>query len=263
MTDPRPLAFIDCETTGLEPDRHEMWELAVILRAPGKDPVEGTWQLPVDLVTADPTSLQINHFYERYDAEMNDTPRLAAREIATMLDGATLIGSIPSFDAAFVDRFLRRNGSAPSWHYRLLCVESLAAGRLGLRPPWDTNEMGARLGCPKDPATQHTAMGDARWAMKVFDAVYASTPALASKQPPPSVVSEPAEQQEQAEAAADPEEIADPAGRPSLEEPSPCSNCGQSVPPREAMVSFIRMRKVLCSEPDGGCFSRMAAGAEA
>ena len=46
------LAFVDCETTGVDPERHEMWELAIVTVAPWDDdhePGEWTWQLPVDL----------------------------------------------------------------------------------------------------------------------------------------------------------------------------------------------------------------------
>lgn len=90
------LCFIDCETTGLDPDRHEVWEVAVILRdRPPPDsftrellehiiasPPEYAastmpvilaepgdemycWQLPVDLGRADPIALNIGDFHKR------------------------------------------------------------------------------------------------------------------------------------------------------------------------------------------------------
>lgn len=89
------LCFVDCETTGLDPDRHEIWEVAVILRGrtdpltrellehlardvePGsaaaevpvllEDPGDEmfVWQLPVDLARADPIALNIGGFVER------------------------------------------------------------------------------------------------------------------------------------------------------------------------------------------------------
>lgn len=270
MTDQRPIAFLDIETTGLDLARHEMWELAIILRRPGKEPVEGSWVFPVDLATADPMALQVNHFWERYPSARKSDAAEAAPEISAMLDGAVLVGSIPSFDAGFLDPWLRNNGGAPSWHYRLVCVESLAAGRLGMRPPWDTAEMGARLGCTKDPTTQHTAMGDARWAMKMFDALFAGE----VRRPPAPL---PAEGTVTAAEAGDTSEVypeiyeaevdVDPAepevaltrGRPSQTEPSVCTVCGASVPPRAALVSYARLREVRCMEPDGGCFARLDA----
>jgi hypothetical protein len=55
------LAFIDTETTGLDPDRHEIWEIALIV-----DDQEYQWFLPVDLGKADPIALNIGRFHERY-----------------------------------------------------------------------------------------------------------------------------------------------------------------------------------------------------
>lgn len=100
------LCFIDTETTGLDPERHEVWEVAIILRtvdeqspaeryaadvrawsaipegerehatvpilaASSTVDVEYVWQLPVDLARADTIALNIGHFPERRD------PRLA------------------------------------------------------------------------------------------------------------------------------------------------------------------------------------------
>lgn len=54
--------FIDTETTGLDPDRHEVWEIAAIYESGGKW-YEWEAQLPVDLTRADPTGLRIGaHF---------------------------------------------------------------------------------------------------------------------------------------------------------------------------------------------------------
>lgn len=85
------LAFVDTETTGLDPDRHEIWEVALIVREEvepepreiierdGPEIVgrtlesqprrmidtEYVWQLPVDLARADLIALNIGRFHER------------------------------------------------------------------------------------------------------------------------------------------------------------------------------------------------------
>ncbi len=41
------LAFVDTECTGLDPDRHEIWEVGLIV-----DDEEHSWFLPVDLAKA-------------------------------------------------------------------------------------------------------------------------------------------------------------------------------------------------------------------
>lgn len=67
------LVFVDCETTGLDPDRHEIWEVACIVRelpdeegkADGALEGEYVWQLPVDVARADVIALNIGRFHER------------------------------------------------------------------------------------------------------------------------------------------------------------------------------------------------------
>lgn len=58
------LAFIDTETTGLDPVRHEIWEVGMILR--GDDwRREYVWQLPVDLGRADVIAMNIGGIRQR------------------------------------------------------------------------------------------------------------------------------------------------------------------------------------------------------
>lgn len=72
------LAFIDTETTGLDPEQHEIWEVGLIMRsvtlpaAFESVPEEGTedywfrWFLPVDLSRADPEGLRISGYHDRH-----------------------------------------------------------------------------------------------------------------------------------------------------------------------------------------------------
>jgi hypothetical protein len=162
-----PLAFIDCETTGLHPADHEIWEVAVVLRGGPEGRDLRVWQLPVDAGRADPMSLDIGGWYERrwpisdisspheqqaavtgYDLRSSDhdgDPRralLAVNEIhmhtwavgmAYLLHGRHLVGACVSFDAERLARLLRRHGACPSWHYHLVDCEAFAAGSLASR----------------------------------------------------------------------------------------------------------------------------------
>ena len=56
----RPV-FIDTETTGLDPDRHAIWEVALIT----PDGNEHVWQFPVDEMSADPFALDIGRYWDR------------------------------------------------------------------------------------------------------------------------------------------------------------------------------------------------------
>lgn len=152
-------AWIDTETTGLDPDFHEIWEVGLILwesdnghTGPGvtsmRKPRELAWQLPVDLGRADPMSLAFNRFHERrderfrqeggwgapivYPTEGPSTTEQAldvwCAEFTDLTRGAHVLGMVPSFDTDRLWRLLRRNGACPMWHYQPVDVEAVAAG---------------------------------------------------------------------------------------------------------------------------------------
>lgn len=194
------IVFLDTETTGLDPDRHEMWEIGCIVVDHRDKSYDGEWrwQLQPNLAMADPTRLRIGRFYEReelwrsrtsavilaspwwneekrkvpYPSE-GTTPADVAERLARILDGAYLVGAVPSFDAAFLAPFLRRHGQAPCWHYHLVDVEALAAGKAQTEPPWNSNDLSSWVGVEPDLFDRHTALGDARWAKAIYEAVLA------------------------------------------------------------------------------------------
>lgn len=193
-----PIAVVDSETTGLDPFRHEMWELAIITADHDPDlgivnEKEFAVHLPVDLSKADPTGLRVGRFYERYNPQHIADPGVAARAVAKMLDGRTLIGAVPNFDEKFLERWLRRFDQCGVWHYHLVCVENLAAGWLMGRaagvelagestdgfkddrhvamPPWNSNELSRAIGVEPDDFDRHTALGDVEWALAIYKAV--------------------------------------------------------------------------------------------
>jgi DNA polymerase III epsilon subunit-like protein len=153
------LAFLDLETTGLDPERHHIWEIGAIVRGHREAKFNGEWniQMRPRLDAADPMALRISRYYERRHLVLKDHQTEAfvidrpayqkltggaggrwyecnrmhvAGIVAEMLDGAQLIGCVPSFDAAFLTQFLRRHWQAPTWHYHLIDVEQLAVGWL-------------------------------------------------------------------------------------------------------------------------------------
>lgn len=173
------IAFVDTETTGLDPDLHEIWEVAVVVVS---DDDAGrrtwldrqSWQLPVDLGRAESMALTVGNFHERRAQELWPTREFAA-EFAAITRGAHLAGMVVSFDEERLRKLLRSNGACPEWHYHLIDVENIAAGHLKMRPPYKSEELSLALGV--DPATydRHTAMGDVEWSIAIYDTVMKAT----------------------------------------------------------------------------------------
>ncbi|HTF52202.1 MAG TPA: hypothetical protein VK735_32565 [Pseudonocardia sp.] len=187
-----PLCFIDTETDGVHPGRRP-WEIAIIRRDENGER-ETSLFVEIDLRTADPFGLKIGGFYERHpygrflsgvDASYDPgdlspvTAPVAAEWVARMTHGAHWVGAVPNFDTEPLDRLLREHGLAPAWHYHLIDVEALAIGYarakgIKIQLPWKSDELMDAIGVQK-PSEQerHTALGDARWCMRTYDAVMA------------------------------------------------------------------------------------------
>ena len=189
--DPSKLCFVDTETTGLDPDLHQIWDVGLIVREHGVDR-EYQWFLPVDLGKADPLALKIGQFHQRhpdgydFDADRKgypigssvagSRPRVTgAKEFcfnfAKLTAGSHLVGAVPSFDEERLRKLLRANKQCPEWHYHLVDIEALVAGKVGASPPWDSKVLSRSVQVDKAKYPEHTALGDARWARDVYDAV--------------------------------------------------------------------------------------------
>lgn len=204
-------AIVDIETLGLNSDIHPVFEVGLILRdieAEDTTDREFSWFLPVapeTLIFADPFALKLNGFNKRHpqglgfiDQKDGRVSRIAeeqgltdadkfARQFCALTQGAIWIGSVPSFDEERLRQLVRSQGVMHDWHYQLIDVETLAAGKIkgthtgkwtleeahAVSPPYDTKAITQLLGL--DPsqyeADKHTALGDCRWARDVYDAV--------------------------------------------------------------------------------------------
>lgn len=113
------LVYLDTETTGLDPELHDIWEVAW---AVNDEPIQSRI-LPHSLQTANPESLAMNGYWDR--ANWGFEPRWGEDydvELKTILAGNTIIGANPGFDTAF----LRSRWGVTPWHYRMIDVESFA-----------------------------------------------------------------------------------------------------------------------------------------
>lgn len=122
------------------------------------------------------------------------TRRAAAQRIALLTHGAHVVGAIPSFDTITLEPLLWAHNMIPMWHYHIVDVEALAIGfmrgrqvqweadhpemtvpewqRERLSPPWKSEHLSKLLDVePPSEEERHTALGDARWAQRIYDTV--------------------------------------------------------------------------------------------
>lgn len=180
MKSDRHVLVVDCETNGLDPARHQAVEIA-------------WWNLDTDergafipqhdvskvLAAAEVKALQVNRYVDRIAdrVPVNDTRE--ANQIREQLNGCTLAGSNPAFDAAMLAKWLRPSPMvlpeawrrwSPPWHYRLLDLSALAAGMLVLDELPGLSSVCELLGV--DPG-DHTAEGDVTATGECFKKLFA------------------------------------------------------------------------------------------
>lgn len=161
------IAFVDIETTGLDPLADQVLEVAII--TDDRDyPIH--FSVPIDERRASAQALKINRYRERRAelAAIEEHPYDAAALVADALKTKAFVGNNPRFDDAFLRVFLERSGFKAEWHYHLVDIKALVAGRYQLDPPWTTSEIEQAVGIRNK--NEHTALADAEW---VRDAYYA------------------------------------------------------------------------------------------
>lgn len=166
----RPLAFIDLETTGLDPSRHEIIEVGVIRVHGGSlEPLmEAEVRVrPERIETADPDALRLNGWSE--DGWKDALPLSEALvRIAEPIEGALLAGHNVSFDRAFLDTAWRSTGvTPPEMDHHVLDTATLAWPLLacGLIPSVSLKDVCPALGVDRGEA--HRALADARCSLDV------------------------------------------------------------------------------------------------
>lgn len=123
------LCFVDVETTGLDPVRHELIELAAVrVDRHTLEPLDhvSVKVRPERLADADPRALEVNGYS---DDAWRDAVSLGAglRRVAPLLEGALVAGHNVGFDWAFLARgFIVAGTPIPEVDYHRLDTASLA-----------------------------------------------------------------------------------------------------------------------------------------
>lgn len=165
----REIAFIDVETTGLDPTQHELLEVAAVRVDEQSLEVvaeAAVLVMPQHIETADPEALRVNGYAEPWGGRPLAEALLMVRPL---LEGATLAGHCVAFDAAFLDAAWREAAVQPpklADHHSIdtatLAWPLLRAGRirsLSLRVVCE------HLGISNNRA--HSALVDARRSLEV------------------------------------------------------------------------------------------------
>ncbi len=135
----RNLAFIDLETTGLDPIKHEIIEIGGIVarqipqagRGSAIEPIaEFEYKIkPKDLTSADPEALRINGYN---DADWLFAPDLeqVLPAIADQTEGAIMIAHNVMFDWNFLNQAFLRTGIKNKMHYHKIDLLAMAFAKL-------------------------------------------------------------------------------------------------------------------------------------
>lgn len=182
------LIVVDVETTGLDPYRHVVIEVAAVNVSTGKT-LAFVPHLPgEDLAAADAQALGVNRYFERgvaLEALPPAETRVRYEQLWEMLKGNRFGGANARFDAEMLrwgyaraenPRVMDRYGAVYNphpveepWDYRLADLGCYAAPLLGLDP---VDIPGLSEVCTLlevDNTAPHTALGDARAAAKCFN----------------------------------------------------------------------------------------------
>lgn len=166
---PSTLTFVDVETTGLDPERHEIVEIGLVLANAATLEEIGAFSArvaPERLEDADPGALVVNGFTA--EAWAGALPLRSALELALpMLAGSMLAGHNVGFDRSFLSAAFQRAGMPmPAYKYSLdtasMAWPLLRSGRI---PRLSLDALAAYFGLTRE--SPHRALADARCALEV------------------------------------------------------------------------------------------------
>jgi DNA polymerase III epsilon subunit-like protein len=166
--------FMDTEATGLDHRRHELTEVAWVVRFEDGREEERRYFPEHTTDGADEDALLLTHHAERIAPQPKTPAKVWLTEFLEHADGAILVGAVPDFDARHLELVCHKLGLEPTWDHHLLDVETLALPLIADAPeaPRSLARTCAALGIPHDKDQAHGALYDALQAMRVFDRVW-------------------------------------------------------------------------------------------
>ncbi len=107
----RPVAFFDTETTGTDPQKDRIVEIAIVRVAPGARRIDGPWTFRIDPTVPIPPEATAVHGISNEDVAGCPTFEAAAPKIRALLEGCDLAGfNVLRFDLRLLEaEFARAN----------------------------------------------------------------------------------------------------------------------------------------------------------
>jgi len=171
------LAFIDLETTGLDPERHEIIEIGCLTVKQdwsGAQPVFTVLNefdvkvKPKHIETAEPEALRINHYSEADWLFAVDLEQ-ALRELAEKTADAIMVGQNVAFDWGFLRHAFKEMGVQNRMYFHRLDTIPMAFIKCCHDPKlerYNLGELSRYFGVENERA--HSAMSDIRATFEIY-----------------------------------------------------------------------------------------------
>jgi len=171
---PHRFVFIDTEATGLDHQRHELTEVAWIVRFEDGTQVERQYFPEHTTDGADTDALDLTHYHNRIATQERTPASIWLIQFLEDANGAFVVGAVPDFDVTHLSRMCRKLQLEPTWDHHLVDVETLALPLIapGAEGPRSLAKTCEALGVSHDRDQAHGALYDAQQAMRVFDRVW-------------------------------------------------------------------------------------------
>ena len=176
----RRVAFFDTETTGLDPDKHDILEFSVSYR--DGETISHRVK-PLNIENADPRALEVNGYKEEDWVDAME-PSEAARLIPSLLNFCVVVGHNIQYDLGMVRGLFRKVGMAEPNFFGFPAVDTMALAYF-LFTPHGLQRLSLKDTCEFlgiDPeADVHRAAAGAQKCGEVYErmlAVRSSVPAL-------------------------------------------------------------------------------------
>lgn len=170
----KKLAFIDIETTGTDPLKHEIVELACLLAKRNEDGSYTELETfeckvkPEHIETADKEALRING-YDESTWLFAHTQQEALKLVSEKCDGCVMVAQNVSFDYSFLAVAFSKYGVKDPFFYAKLDTIPMAYLRFRKDPDMTSftlRSLAEKYGIKNEKA--HTAMADIRATFEIF-----------------------------------------------------------------------------------------------